>query len=201
VDNRRTEVKTLLFIVFVALCLLAAIAQPQNQTPISFVGAKACAACHDSGVEGESSFQVWQASGHSQAFRTLVACTENQARDLGDLKLWVVTMGNGERYGLPNPAQESRHCLPCHATGLGVDAKLLGTSFDMKDGIQCESCHGPGSAHVEAKTADKSMEAAVPFKRYKDENAIKAKCSSCHDGTCGEFDFATAWPKVKHSAH
>jgi hypothetical protein len=192
--------KTIVFIIFVALCLFAAIAQTQNQTPSSFVGAKACAACHNSGGEGENSFGVWQTSGHAQAFKTLVSCTENQARDLGDLKLWVVTMGNGERYGLPNPAQESKHCLPCHATGFGVGAKLLGPSFDLKDGIQCESCHGPGSAHVEAKTGSKSAEASAPLKQYKDESAIMAKCSTCHNGTCGEFDFATAWPRVKHSA-
>jgi hypothetical protein len=164
------------------------------------VGAKACADCHDPDGEGENAFRVWQTSGHSRAFQTLVSCTENQARDLGDLKLWVVTMGNGEQYGLPNPAQESKHCLPCHATGFGLDAKLLGASFDMKDGIQCESCHGPGSAHIEAETAGKGREAPTSFKPYKDENAIRAKCLSCHDGTCGPFDFATAWPKVKHSA-
>jgi hypothetical protein len=192
--------KTLFFVIFVGLCFFVALVQPQSQTLSSFVGAKACAACHDSGGEGEDSFRVWQTSRHSGAFKSLVSATEKQARDLGDLKLWVVRMGNGEQYGLPNPAQESKHCLPCHATGFGIDTRLLGPSFDLKDGIQCESCHGPGSAHVEAKTADKSMEAVPPFKRHKDENAIKARCSSCHNGTCGEFDFATAWPKVKHSA-
>jgi hypothetical protein len=109
-------------------------------------------------------------------------------------------MGNGEQYGLPDPAQESKYCLPCHATGFGVETKLLASSFDLKDGIQCESCHGPGSAHVEARTAGKVGESAESLKRYKDENAIKAKCSTCHNGTCGPFDFAAAWPKIKHSA-
>jgi len=192
--------KTLFCVIFVAFCLFIALVQPQSQTHSSFVGAKACAACHDSGGERENPFRVWQASRHSGAFRSLASSTENQARDLGDLKLWVVRMGNSEQYGLPNPAQESKHCLPCHATGFGVSPKLLGPSFDLKDGIQCESCHGPGSAHVEARTAAKNTEASVPLKQYKDENAIRARCSTCHNGTCGEFDFATAWPKIKHSA-
>jgi hypothetical protein len=192
--------KKLLFVIFIALCMLAALAQTQNQKPIHYVGAKACASCHASDGEGANPFHIWQTSRHSQALKTLVSCTEDQARDLGDLKLWVVTMGNGEQYGLPNPAQESKHCLPCHETGFGLDPKHLGSFFDTKDGIQCESCHGPGSAHVAAKTAEKSTETAAPLKRYTDENAIKAKCLTCHNGTCGEFDFSTAWPKVKHSA-
>jgi hypothetical protein len=191
--------KTLLVIIIVALCLFAALAQPQSQTPSSFVGAKACSACHNSDEGGENSFLVWQRSGHSQAFKTLASCTENQARDFGDFKLWVVAMGNGERYGLPNPAQESKHCLPCHAAGYGMDAKLLGASFDMRDGVQCESCHGPGSAHVEAETAGKSGDASASYKQYKNEDAIKTRCLTCHNGTCGPFDFATAWPKVKHA--
>lgn len=192
--------KKLLFMIVVALSLFVALAQPQKPTPGEFVGAKACASCHDSDEKGVNPFQVWRTSGHAGALNSLVSATENQARDLGDLKLWVVRMGNGEQYGLPNPAQESKHCLPCHTTGFGVDPKLLGRSFDTKNGIQCESCHGPGGAHVAAKTADKAGEAIVPFKRYKDENAIRAKCSTCHNGTCGEFDFALAWPKVKHAA-
>jgi hypothetical protein len=192
--------KRILFIILIVLCRLAALAQTQNQEPKYYVGAKACAACHSSGGNGPNPFQVWRTSRHAEAFKTLVSCTENQARDLGDLKLWVVRMGNGEQYGLPNPAQESKHCLPCHITGFGLDKRLLGPSFDMKDGIQCESCHGPESAHVAAKTADPSTETAAPPKRSIEESAIKAKCLTCHNGTCGQFDFATAWPKVKHSA-
>jgi hypothetical protein len=190
--------KKFVFTFFIAFCLLAASSRPQNQTPNSFVGAKTCASCHSADKSGVNAFQLWEKSKHSGAFKTLVACTESQARDLRDLKLWVVRMGNGEQYGLPNPAQESKHCLPCHTTGFGVKANLLAPSFDPKEGIQCESCHGPGSAHVEAETSDKNTESATPLKRYKDENAIKAKCLTCHNGTCGGFDFEKAWPTIKH---
>jgi predicted CXXCH cytochrome family protein len=37
------------------------------------------------------------------------------------------------------------NCAGCHATGLDVE-----TMQWEDDGVQCESCHGPGSAHAEA---------------------------------------------------
>lgn len=61
-------------------------------------------------------------------------------------------MGRGEKYGLPTPATESKYCLPCHATTFGINAQLIAPSFDLKDGVQCESCHGPAFAHAEVET-------------------------------------------------
>lgn len=123
-------------------------------------------------------------------------------------------MGRGERYGLLKPAAQSEYCLPCHSTAFGVPAQIIAPSFDPKAGVQCELCHGPGLAHVEAETikgSGKSIPAAevarafqvakaAEFKYFEDERAIKARCTSCHDGMCGDFDFSKMWPMIKHAA-
>jgi 2',3'-cyclic-nucleotide 2'-phosphodiesterase (5'-nucleotidase family) len=77
-------------------------------------------------------------------------------------------------------------CVGCHVTGyLGAggpaDPPAARAAFA---GVGCESCHGPGSAHVaaaRAKTPDRSMAAAVG----------EAVCLGCHtpDQTGGDFDF------------
>jgi hypothetical protein len=116
------------------------------------------------------------------------------------LKLWIVEIGRGTKYGLPKPAEESRECLPCHVTAFGFDTQQIAASFDPKDGVQCESCHGPGSIHVEAKTANGSRKNEPGLKRFGDESAIMAQCRTCHDGTCGDFTFAKMWPMIEHSS-
>lgn len=161
-----------------------------------FVGVKTCARCHQ--AEPESPFHLWQASKHAGAYRTLQTHSESEPRKCRDLDLWIVEIGRGVRYGLPRPAPESRECLPCHTTAFGLDRRLVAPSFDPKDGVQCESCHGPGSAHAESAALE-GANARAGLRRFPDERAVQALCRTCHEGTCGDFDFARMWPKVKHT--
>jgi len=164
-----------------------------------FVGVKTCRRCHDGEGRGNA-VRKWEASHHAQALSTLKAHTENAARMCQDLPLWIVEIGRGVRYGLPRPAAESKECLPCHATAFGAAKQSVAPSFEPKDGVQCESCHGPGSAHVEAASAAQGAKAAAGLRRFEDQRAIEELCRTCHDGTCGDFDFAAMWPKVRHSS-
>jgi DnaJ-class molecular chaperone len=176
-----------------ALALLPVEAHAQSK----FVGVKACAKCHDTSAHGNA-MGTWQASPHAHAFATLEKSTEREPRRCDDLKLWIVTMSHGERYGLPTRATEAKECMPCHSTAFGAAPQLLAASFDRTAGVQCESCHGPGSAHVEAMSVGGNASAATGLTAYADERAIQKRCGTCHDGTCGTLDFATMWPKIKH---
>ena len=78
-------------------------------------------------------------------------------------------------------------CVRCHATGVAVrngfnnfkDTPELGN-------IQCEACHGPALAHVESPKAG--------FGKTGEET-----CRSCHtDERTPDFDYESAWVKVKH---
>jgi hypothetical protein len=186
-------------------------AQAQNQ----YVGVKACASCHSKEVAGgkaEDPFQIWQKSKHAGAYRTLAnKDAAGEARQVEGL--WIVKMGRGDKYGLPVPAAEFPHCLICHTTAGSADPRLVSQSLDRKDGVQCEVCHGPGSAHARVETLKRSgkpippedvaaaleVARAVTFKRYGSEKEIEAFCKNCHDGMCGDFDFQKAWPEIRHS--
>jgi len=163
-----------------------------------YVGSKRCAQCHGPDAR-VNAFHAWEGSKHAGAYRTLKTHSETEARKLGDLELWIVEIGRGVKYGLPRPAAESKECLPCHVTAFGVDAQLIAPSFDPEDGVQCESCHGPGSAHAESMAAKDVGKAGTGLKHYDDDRAIEARCRTCHEGTCGDFDFARMWPAIRHA--
>ena len=149
---------------------------PQQDPCGSFVGSEKCKSCH------EESYDVWKKSGHAKAHKTLL-----------DL----------------DPARNfDPECVSCHVTGwhptkhfpyesgywsLETTPKLIDTG--------CESCHGPGSAHVKAENGgdlalqEKLQKAAVVTK----EEAEKRLCLSCHDlDNSPSFDFETYWPHVEH---
>lgn len=193
------------FVFFALIIVLAAFSIPaQNK----YVGAKVCASCHNK-ENGKMIFDMWQNSGHSKSYKSLTINTE-KFNDIA--KLWIVEMGNGEKYGLPTSAEQSKYCLPCHITTFGMDTQLIADSFNPKEGIQCESCHGPGFAHVEIETM-KAKKQSIPgneiasfvqiaklsdFEHFDNEDVIRRKCEGCHNGTCGSFDFNKMWPMIKH---
>ncbi|MBI3949537.1 MAG: hypothetical protein HY314_03675 [Acidobacteria bacterium] len=104
-------------------------------------------------------FATWSQSAHARAFATL------------------------ERR---NQHFESQ-CIGCHTTGYqagGFQQALL--TPHLAD-VQCETCHGPGQAHI-----------ADPMKPYGRVSAPQA-CLACHTrADSPEFDYAAYWPKLEH---
>ncbi len=181
-----------------------------------YVGVQVCASCHSTaqGAGGSGDpLHIWQGSKHAGAYRTLANMNTSKGAQQCE-GLYLVRMGRGDQYGLPTPAAEFPHCTICHGTAVGANPDLLAASMDRRDGVQCEACHGPGSAHVQVETLKRSGKAippqevaaaleaakAVTFKRYANEKEIEAQCKTCHDGMCGDFSFERMWPMVRHSA-
>ena len=72
-------------------------------------------------------------------------------------------------------------CLKCHATGASADMP----------GVQCESCHGPGSDYKSMKVM-KDHEASLAAGLVIPDEAT---CLTCHTGAPheqAELDFAAA---------
>jgi hypothetical protein len=87
-------------------------------------------------------------------------------------------------------------CVGCHVTGWGRPG---GYAFDNKkdmralEGVQCESCHGPGYTSCSAFTGTK------PQQKTADE--WQALCLSCHtEKESLNFNFEHRFPQVLHSA-
>jgi len=105
--------------------------------------------------------------------------------DIGVKLDWKVGDGNFEK-----------KCLTCH---VGRDAGRPSEKMDVRFGVQCESCHGPGSEYTQlehhqqvswrAKTPEEK--AVLGFRDLSSPSSAAAVCLSCHLGSIHEQRFVT----------
>jgi hypothetical protein len=143
------------------------------QPPRSLLGVGSCTSsgCHASAVEGhaawQSSYTVWATRDpHTQAERVLHE----------PLAAQIVTLLAARDPSRPIvPAHEHTACIGCHATGRGPTAR---------EGVSCESCHGPAGdwlvAHAvpgwrAAGNTQGMVDLADPF-------VCAQQCAGCHVG-------------------
>jgi hypothetical protein len=107
----------------------------------------------------EEEYRIWQASGHAHAMATLEK--KNQQFD--------------------------NECVGCHVVGFNEGGfKSLVTTPHYAN-VQCESCHGPGQAHI-----------GNPGKGY-GFMATPVGCVKCHtQPNSPDFNFEAYWAMVKH---
>jgi hypothetical protein len=146
-----------------------------------YSGTKICATCHKQEKVGAASL-IWEKSAHAKAYQTLLS---EEAKKIARAK------------GLKTPPHESEACLKCHVTGGGT-AKNVEKSFDMKEGVTCEACHGAASAYkiVHSRDAAKGKAAGL----IKGDSTGK-QCLTCHNEespTYKPFDFKKEWAKIAH---
>jgi hypothetical protein len=160
-----------------------------------YVGAAKCKSCHKKELIGNQ-YEAWQKGPHAKAFATL---KEAKAIQIAKDK------------GLSRPAHESPECLECHVTAHGVDAARIRYPIKPSDGIQCESCHGPGNDYRKKKVmSDEKKAIAAGMWQPGKEAKI---CTTCHNekspswnpkaftlanGTSVGFDFEQAKEKIEH---
>ncbi len=118
-------------------------------TDADYVGSEACRSCH------EAEFETWASNPHAKAGVSLAAAGES---------------ANGD-------------CLTCHTTGYGSEGGFppSATLADHPDlgRVGCESCHGPGGAHVAADAPKRGTITSLGDKC--DSCVILQICGSCHD--------------------
>jgi DnaJ-class molecular chaperone len=143
-----------------------------------YVGIKMCKICHQLPKWGNQ-YGVWSKSKHAEAYKVL---TEAKAAEIAKGK------------GLKTAANKSPECLGCHA--ITADPKLT------PDGVQCETCHGPGSDYKSLTVMqDKAKAIAAGLAEFKDKAAIEKLCKTCHNEkspTFKGFKFEEMWAKIKH---
>lgn len=170
----------LVFTLFVAMGLVASLAPAQNK----YVGVKMCKACHNTAKMGKQ-YDVWSKTKHAEAYKTLLT---DKANEIAKSK------------GITKPAAQAPECLECHAKQ--IDPKLTESMYSEKDGVQCETCHGPGSAYKNMSVMkDKAKAIAAGLTDFKNDAAIEKWCKTCHNEkspTFKGFKFEEMWGKIKH---
>ncbi len=112
---------------------------------------------------------------------------------------WLETKHAKAYDALSAEEKKKPECVGCHVTGTTAKDVLL-------EGVQCEACHGAGSAYKSPKIMSKKNWPADPEKHMK--MAVEAglivpteeTCKGCHkkegNPNFKEFDFAKSKPKV-----
>lgn len=186
------------FIAATALLLSAGLAHGQDKKP-EYIGSSQCKVCHDKKPEG-AQYSVWKQMKHAHAFEALKTDDAKKA---------------AEARGITKPPHEAPECVKCHVTGYDLEKMAAPAKIKPEEGIQCETCHGPGEFHV-ADGRD------VMFKKKTAEevdwmaNLVKVEekiCLKCHneesptwnpeqftkeDGTKVGFDFEQAKKIIAH---
>lgn len=129
-------------------------------TGARYLGADVCKACH-SGKHTD-----WQTTRHKDAYTNLKAYEGGANAN--------------------NPV-----CLACHTVGFGQEGGFVDEQTTPGlGGVQCESCHGPGSLHVQGG-GDKTKILGYP-------KALAAQvCGKCHTGS--RQPHYDEWVRTRHS--
>jgi hypothetical protein len=145
-----------------------AVDDPANAAADTIPGVRTAAGYVGSGrcVEcHKTAGQTWAKSGHARGFATLC-----------DRK-----------------ADADPKCIGCHTTGFGAPSgyrRQFGR--DKLVDVGCESCHGPGSLHVQQREGDKTISFT-----YRPLDA--GDCKKCHYGEFSRpFYWHEFWPAIKH---
>lgn len=138
---------------------LLLVASAGSETP-TYVGAKKCRACH------LKQFQSWEQTKMAKSFELLRAGVASAAKKKANL----------------DPEKDYTHdekCLGCHTTGYGKPGGFvsLEKTPDLV-GVQCESCHGPGSEYL------KEGAMTLKNKDYKRADLLKLGLVAISAETC-----------------
>lgn len=156
----------------------------QDKAAHKYVGVSMCAPCHKAEKQGKQ-YDIWKASKHSEAFNALAT---PKADSIAKAK------------GLKTAAKASPECLKCHTTAADANASMIAASFKQSDGVQCETCHGPGSDYKSISVMkDKEKAIAAGLTIFKDDPKLCTKCHNSDSPTFKEFKYDEMWGKIKHS--
>jgi hypothetical protein len=115
-------------------------------------------------------------------------------------------------------AHRSAACLPCHVVGhylKGGNQHSGGWNIydnqPMMQGVQCESCHGPGEYHVKVERekedgGEKNVQYPADYSSDGRDKfglipATKDTCVGCHDeANSPKFNFDEYWAKIDHKS-
>jgi hypothetical protein len=162
---------------------------------LNYVGSQKCAECHG------ADFAIWKKTKHQQAFDALTKVADK-----------------------PRLRQYDPECVSCHVTGYGYKSGYDGTkATDLLKNVNCENCHGPGSAHVLAPNNMQFRLAMSPWKGNNPNavlplpaklqqgfekmnqqeqaifNRVNDMCQKCHDPENDpHFKFDVNWPQIIH---
>ena len=97
--------------------------------------------------------------------------------------------------------QNSAICLKCHGTAADTPPEFRLPAFHVEEGVQCETCHGPGDRYATEEVMKNKQEAISLGLRM----PTKEVCLNCHKAKSSHefmnkkpFDFEEMYKKIAH---
>jgi len=154
-----------------------------------YVGAKKCKSCHNKDSMGNV-YDKWEKMKHFKALERLQSKEALEA---------------GKERGVEKPWEDSK-CLKCHVTAYEAPAEKKHKRFPTDMGVQCETCHGPGSIHIKArlqaaKEGVKGEDSLLEIPAGEIVLPDEGLCRSCHNEdspSYKEFKFGERLEKIRH---
>jgi YVTN family beta-propeller protein len=144
-----------------------------------YVGVMTCGRCHQGKRMGHP-FSKWRLSAHAQAYAVLGTVEARQV---------------AQSMGVSGDPQSSVDCLQCHATGQSEPSRGRTATFEVFRGVQCESCHGPGSEYA----SEPAMGDAAAAHGAGLQVVNRETCTRCHRGYHGKrFDYRQMLAAIAH---
>jgi len=169
-----------LFLLSLILIFVVAFTGLADQKKFEYIGVKKCVTCHKSEKQGKQK-DIWENSNHSKTF-TQLSSKEGLAK--------------AKALGVADPTKDAK-CLTCHAPEFDKKDQLS-DKYSLEEGVQCETCHGPGSEYKTKKIMQDQKEAIANGLLIPDEKT----CLTCHKKDNpehkGTFNYKEAWDKIKH---
>ncbi len=163
--------------------LILSRATAEDPPKYKYMGAAQCKMCHQKPEQGEQ-FKIWSESKHAKAWEDLASDKAKEA---------------ATKAGIQGNPQEAPECLVCHVTAFSEPKECLEKpdKWDPKLGVQCESCHGPGSGYWKKETM-KDKNAAIAAGLVLPTEEVCKKCHNEKSPFYQEFKFDEMKAKIAH---
>ena len=111
-------------------------------------------------------------------------------------KQWAASKHAKAMESLVGDEKKDPSCLKCHSTAGAVSEDLIAT-ITVKEGVSCESCHGPGSGY-KSKSVMQSHEKSVARGLIMPTEAVCIECHNEESPHFKGFNFEEALKEVDH---
>lgn len=150
----------------------------------AYVGAAKCRTCHKKALIGNQYGYWLERDPHRNAWETLES---------------PESIALAKAQGIEGPPTQAGECLHCHQTGFGLSPARFAYRLAPEDGVQCESCHGPGRDYRKKKImSDPERSASEGLWPAGDDPAICTACHNPESPTFRGFDFEEAKAQIAH---
>lgn len=149
----------------ILMCFIFVMGNVSVAQDYEYIGAVKCKMCHNKSTTGKQ-YDIWAKGPHANAMKSL---SSDKA------------MAYAKEKGIADPSKEAK-CLKCHSTYHSVSEDLMAT-LTAKEGVSCESCHGPGSKYKSMsimKSTEKSLAAGLIM-------PTEQVCKTCHKKEGNDF--------------